>query len=283
MIFDNGSFDEKTYSFYKDIPQPKPGEIAIVGWDNRLYEIPPYVNSGKTMPSWFKTLPSNQSSLRRCAGVADYLQTGITIPMWTNTYFEPSFNHQLKWSVKSDRLYNSNDFPIEGFKFEQTGKCPLTDIREVEDSYYPKLVNPFMLITHPGWSCMYLPAAYEPNKDYDVLPAIVHTDFYHTANIVLNIKTDQSFKIEVGTPMVHVIPFERKNDFKHISFYDSSNFSLVHGRGLGEGHLQPNHEVSGTSAPYRRMLKKHDSEIAAQEASNVEKKKVFSFFRKNND
>lgn len=276
MIFDNGSFDETTYKFYKDIPKPKPGEITIVGWDNRLYEIPPYVNTGKKIPSWFKTLPAIPGSLRRCAGVGDYLQTGITIPMWTNIFFEPSLNDQRKWNMKSDRLYNSNEFPIEGFSFQQTGKCPITDVREVEDSYYPKLVNPFMLITHPGWSCLYLPASYEPRKEYDVLPAIVHTDFYHTANIVLNIRTDRPFKIEAGTPMVHVIPFERKNDFEHISFLDSSNFGLVHGRGLGDGHLQPNTEVSGTSAPYRRTLKKVDTEIADQDQKKSKKK--FWFF-----
>jgi hypothetical protein len=258
MIFDNGEFDDTSYKFYKDIPKPKEGEIVIVPMDNRLLEVPPYINNGKTLPTWFKALPTTPFSLKRCAGVGDYLQTGFIIPMWTNIYFEPSSQRDSRWDVRAERMPAAPEFAVEGFNVQQTGQCPMTRTREIEDSFYPKLVNPYFLITAPGWSSMYLPIGYEPNENYDVLPAIVHTDFYHTANIVLNIKTDKAFKIEVGTPMVHVIPFKRSANTSQIKFLDESNARIVNSRGMSDGHLMPS---GSTAVAYRKQLRKVDTSV----------------------
>lgn len=266
-------FDENVYKFYKDIPRPREGEITIIPIDNRLIEVPPYVNNGKTLPTWFKALPGTPHSLRRCAGVSDFLQTGITIPMWTNMYFDPNPARDSKWDIKAERLHSGREFYVEGFNIVQTGQCPMTAIREVEDSFYPKLVNPFHIITAPGWSCMYLPVAYEPREEYDVLPAIVHTDMYHTANVVLNIKTDRAFKIELGTPMVHVVPFKRSADFGKLTFLDAGNAAMVNGRGFSDGHIMPS---GSTAVAYRKQLRKHDAKLAEQ--VNAPRKK---WWRKN--
>ena len=119
-----------------------------------------------------------------------------------------------------------------------------------------------------------LPILWEPNNNYDVLPAVVHTDFYHTANIVLNIKGDSPFSIKWGTPLAQLIPFERKTNIDKLFVADETNFKYVASVGFGTGHITP---FEGTAAPYRRERIKVDKKL---EDELLDKKGFISrFFR----
>ena len=231
----------------------KPGQIRITPSDNRLNEMAPYINGTDTTPTWFKAMHKSIGSIRRCAGVTDYLSTGITLPAWTHFNFRPGDNGH--WETRASDFGTvpgmTKISSIEGFDFSSTGECPITGLRTspMEKAQYPKLVNPWRIETAPGWSALFLPVLWEPSEFYDVLPAIVHTDFYHTANVVLNIKTDKPFSIKWGTPLVHVVPFERKHNVSEILVRDESNFKYVASTGFGMGHVQP---ADSTAAPYRR-------------------------------
>lgn len=113
---------------------------------------------------------------------------------------------------------------IEGFAYQSTGECPVSQNRPLDTMQYPKIVNPWRIETAKGWSSLVLPVHWEPNPDYDVLPAVVHTDLYHAVNIVLNIKATTDFSIKYGTPMLHIIPFKRNEDVSKIEFQDESLF-----------------------------------------------------------
>lgn len=253
----------------KKLNKVKPGEIRFTPIDNRLLEMSPIVNSVANPPSWFRVIKKNKGSLRACAGTIDFLAAGVTLPAWSNFYFRLDATGK-DWEIAADEMSPSAGVSIvNAFHYESTGKCPITSVREIETSSYPKLVNPWRIETAPGWSSLIVPIYWEPSPNYDIVPAIVHTDFYHTANVVLNIKTDQEFSIKYGTPLVQIIPFKRSEDFEKITFRDEQDFKYVATRGFGMGHLSPR---SHTAAPYRR------ERIAVDQQIEKEKKK--SFFKK---
>jgi len=256
----------------------KPGEIRITPLDNRLYEMPPYKNNVETLRPWFKRLHKNEGSLRRCAGINDFFNTGITIPAWTNFTFRPG--QDGSWETRAnnfgfDHMGNTVS-PVEGFSFASTGECPVTDMRSpsMKEAQFPKLVNPWRIETAPGWSVLFLPTMWEPDPNYTVLPAVVHTDFYHTANIVLNITGDEAFTIKYGTPLAHLIPFERKNNIHTLISEDESMFKYVASKGFGMGHMMP---VGGTAAPYRRERIKVDK--ALEDSTSKKSAFISRFFR----
>lgn len=257
---------------YGETKKPKPGQIVVTPTDNRLLEMPPIVNNPSTTPKWFRLIPKGRS-VRRCAGVMDYLSIGVTVPAWTNIYFEPSPDSPNRWNLMMENIpFSQFQFTNEPFPYEATGKCPMSEIRSIEDGFYPKIVNPWLFRTAPGWSTLVLPVMYEPNKNYHVIPAVVNTDFYHNLNCVINITAESSFKIEYGTPLMHLIPFKRSEDISEIIFEDDSLYKVYHARGYGSGSLFP---IGSTSAAYRRATKQVDSQI-------LESNKKNKFFKKRN-
>lgn len=250
----------------------KPGEIRVTPLDNRLNEMSPFINSVETQPSWFKRIHKNPGSLRRCAGINDFFNIGMTIPSWTNFDFRPGEHGE--WETRGAtfgfQTGETDISKIDAFPFAATGECPVTEIRSagLTKSQYPKLVNPWRVETAPGWSVLMLPVLWEPNSNYDVLPAVVHTDFYHTANIVLNIKGDSPFSIKWGTPLVQLIPFERKTNIDKLIIADESNFKYVASVGFGTGHIMPR---EGTAAPYRRQRIIIDKQLSAEKKSLISK------------
>ena len=182
------------------------------------------------------------------------------MPAWTNFRFRPDGNGT--WEYGADEFSPEAGIAnISGFGYESTGECPMTSVRKLETGQYPKIVNPWRFETAPGWSTMILPVYWEPNENYTVVPAVVHTDFYHLANVVLNITTDRAFGIKHGTPLVQLVPFKRNADFEKIDFNDESYFKYVATTGFGMGHIAPH---DGTAAPYRRERIRVDKQLEDQ-------------------
>ena len=256
--------EREYYKKYSDI-EVKPGEILMLPWDNRLLEMPPYLNAKSPVPTWLKTAAQNEGSIRRCAATIDIVTAGITLPAWTNFRFHLS-DKKNDWIVKMDQFDEGGmgkpPFVNQPFAFVQTGQCPMTEMREIKEATYPKLVNPWRIITAPGWSCLMLPILHQPNRDWTLLPGIVHTDFYHEMNCVLNVTAKENFTIKWGEPMAQIIPFRRDSDFIKLRFGDESSFPVVLGRGFGSGALKPAPGPDQSSSRmYRALRLKLDKEI----------------------
>jgi len=250
-------FTNKPKNIYKKIKNSvKEGEVLIVPLDNRLVEDDkPFLAGGKNLPEWFRHSP--KEGIRRCAGVEDYLSMGFIIPAWTNFSFYPRPDLG-GWEVEIGQLeFSPKQFISDPFPFASTGSCPMTDSRRIQDSPYPKLVNPYSFITPKGWSCMIQGIHHEPNPNYDVVPGVVNTDYYHHMNIVLNLRGEDPFTIEYGEPIAHVIPFKRNPAIKNIKFGDETYYKYVNAKGMGRGPKL----VNVKPAPlYRKEKKKHDNE-----------------------
>lgn len=248
-------FTTKPKNTYKKIKNSvKEGEVLIVPLDNRLTEdIKPYPAGGKNLPEWFRHSPKD--GIRRCAGVEDFLSLGFIIPAWTNFSFYPRPDLG-GWEVEIGQLeFAPRQFISDPFPRATTGSCPMTDNRKIQDSPYPKLVNPYSIITAPGWSCIINGIVHEPNPNYDVVTGIVNTDYYHHVNIVLNLTNDDPFTIEYGEPLAHIIPFKRNPGLKDLKFADEEYYKYVNAKGMGAGPKL----IKTRPAPlYRKEKKKQD-------------------------
>ena len=256
--------NKKQILTYKDIKKPKPGQITVVPRDNRLYETGPFVNSAKTLPDWFKGIDKNRGSMRSCSGTLDFLQLGITVPMWTNAYFTPNLASPSQWDIRMDQIPYSESFGNEAFPFHSVGKCPMTEVRSIEKSAFPKLINPWCFITAPGWSSIVIPPMFEPNKDWTTVASIVHTDFYHNLNVVLNITTENPFTIKAGAPVMHMIPFKRNMDTEEILMEDSDLYRFVNARGFGDSAVIP---IFSTGRAYKSYQRQIDEDVETKESS----------------
>lgn len=244
------------------IKKVKPGQVRITPVDNRFYNDVPYINSKTALPSWFRRTQKGGMSVRSCSGISDYLELGLTIPAWTSFKFTPNISAGV-WEITADALNPPIDYvPASGFIFSQTGSCPMTDARKIEKMSYPKLHSPWRIQTAPGWSSLLLPIHYEENENYSILPAIVNTDYYQIVNIVLNVKTDREFVIRQGTPLAHIIPMQRKHDFKSIEQIDESFFKYASTNMYMTGGTVP--AAGGTGIAYRKATKVVDAGLDAK-------------------
>lgn len=262
-------FRYKIAQYGRDVPKPKRGEVVIIPEDNRITEIPPYI-AGRPLPDWWGGLPKSKDSLRRCHGTIDYISTGFIIPMWTDVTIRPNSTGAIldyKMEGYGDDRFN---FTISAFPPDSTTGCPIEHNKGASTYQYPKLSSPWRFITPKGVSLISLPVLHEPNPNYQVIPGIVHTDYYAQVHIVINVTTDKEFVIPAGTPMQHMIQFKRTENIKEIIWGNESMFKHVMSSGLGIGGLIQ----TDRTLFYRKKMR----EIDAEETET--KRKKFWFRKK---
>jgi len=188
--------------------------------------------ASKFIPTWYKNLPSYRNfnfeessvnsgiafddnnqlystqTLKRCPPVQDYLNTGYIIPLWTDLLVNRIVEEDVigfNWTFTSDGqvsehpLHQVKDTPIEKMA--------------MGDSVW-KLINPWLIKTPPGYSCMFIPPLYH-QSDFEILPGIVDTDVFHEINFPFTYRRyNENLENKVynaGLPLVHIIPFKRDN------------------------------------------------------------------------
>ena len=246
-------------NIWENLPTPKPNQLFAAPLDNRLWHPKIAVRASRTKtPDWFKNIPHGENSLKRCYGVADLMRTGYVVPLWASLDVRrPISKLDQRWDAKfhtaetgifstesvSERdieYYFSQEALRRGqFPLHQTGgECPVAK-RKPRASCYLKLINPWVFRTAPGWSCLFLPTIWEPNDKYEVLGAVVHTDYYPNANVVINIFTNEPFVIEEGTIMQHVIPFKRDASILDTEVLrgDQTAHKLLRDTEIGRAHV----------------------------------------------
>lgn len=188
----------------------------------------PYWNS-QSIPEWWRDLPHSQESMRRCPGVLDYIQSGITIPMWAD----------LNFVFENDGLHINYDidnpsfcFDIDDFNYDQTGDIALCNGNRTRSLSFIKISVPWTVATPKGWSCLVLPHIWSKESNYQIMPGIVNTDYYHHINAVVNITTDSNFKINYKSPLLHIIPFKRKFNLS-MEITDNAKFFIKTELGFG--------------------------------------------------
>jgi hypothetical protein len=178
--------------------------------NTRNYDFYPPTPASKAIPDWYKEMleykdgikeasdNGTSSTIKKCMPVYDAMTAGYILYTQVDIHVK---------QVDGFPYYNwPSENAIEFHDEMQADKHPVAN-----GGPFPKWINPYIIKTEPGYSCLFLPPMHHPNKLFTIFPGVVDTDSY-TSNVhfpfTLN---DPKFKgiIPAGTPMVQVIPFKR--------------------------------------------------------------------------
>jgi len=181
------------------------------------------------IPDWYKELKHSidNKTVKGCMPFLDTLTTGYIIRMPVDYYIKHNFKIEGSRSTEGyTELHDSNNFLIkdtnvnrpnflQAHPIKQLGKkCPFVD--KNKSLPFHKLLNPWVIKTPPGYSCLFLPPMNNSDDRFSIIPGIVDTDnFDHEINFPIIINGDKypvlETTIELGTPIAQVIPFKREN------------------------------------------------------------------------
>lgn len=174
----------------------------------------------KFYPAWWKALPKDTGdkymnhapTMKGCVGFIDMFQSGLAIPMWTDTAIEvgPIGSTHARWR-HSDRISAAEVHPPE-----QRGTwLPETHYQHV------KLECPWVAVCTDDIKWIALQPVWNAEKPETLLtpPGILDFKHQHSLNVnTLIPRTDKSeiHHIDQGRPMLQLVPItERKVEYEY--------------------------------------------------------------------
>lgn len=202
----------------------RPLSIEFVSQVEGLEEIAPPVPAGRHAPNWLRAMSGaigkghgltalgrsfrTASTIKRCPGVVDSLQTGYVIPLWADFHVRyDSTRSELEWSSPSPWARVSLHKP------EQFEGTPLADLANPY-TMIAKLESPWRIKAPKGYSTYFVDPVYHRDRsDFLVLPGIVDHDTFHVANVFVVWTRYGSGEVMLprGLPLVQVLPFRREH------------------------------------------------------------------------
>lgn len=201
--------------------------ISFKTQDESAFELfkPEPVN--RHLPKWYKeistelhdplradlytsgSLSGGAQTIKSCFPVRDYLTSGYVILNNADRIITPVAN-----SDPVDFCDHSN---IGKLGFHPHDQCPI-NINDKKRHYF-KILNPWQIITPPGYSCLFYQPEYFFESRYKLFPSIVdtdaHTDLINLPGVILS---EDSFMLNAGKPLMVVFPFKRDFWKSEISF-----------------------------------------------------------------
>ena len=196
----------------------------FIKWNKEFLPIPIKLN----IPDWFKKLEHTilEKTVKGCMPFLDTLTSGYLLKMPVDYYLEHNVRNEKgnldtgnisAQERKSDIANNINlNYGMEKqlHGVEQLTGSPLLDKNKGLKIH--KIMNPWIIKTPPGYSCLFLPPMNNTDDRFSIIPGIVDTDSFSLEinfPIVLNGDKYPVLKttIKKGTPYVQVIPFKREN------------------------------------------------------------------------
>lgn len=193
---------------------------------------PAPVPAVKKAPGFYKAIrpqtdvQPDTSTVKRCIPVLDALSAGFVIPLWADLHViakdgELNFTFPRKIPMPSS---------METHGYVQFPGHPLAD--KPYGKYFMKFMNPWVVETAPGYSCLFTAPLNHLETRFKVLDGIVDTDTYHS-NVnfpFLWTGGDGEFFIPKGTPLMQVIPYKRETFTLEIGVTDDDRRSNVNAR-----------------------------------------------------
>lgn len=181
------------------------------------------------LPDWLSNMPSYvggkrgidqfsdpNSTIKKCMPVFDAITAGYHIPLISDVWVERKGEEEIsfKWSWEASPV-------IAPQNPDRYTTYP------IPENYYKtafKWLNPWIVKTPPGWSCLFIHPIHGDPLPFQCLTAIVDTDKHPAPiNIPFIFRKDFEGLIQKDTPLVQVIPFKRE-DFKSEFSYDRGYF-----------------------------------------------------------
>lgn len=180
--------------------------------------------AAKNIPSWYKKIESfygndstpvngvQQITVKRCVAFLDMLSSGYMIKAPFDIYIDTTDGKQE--FVIPQAMQGLQDIGRTAF----TGTHSMKQIEGYPidlDTYIEHLfrVNPIWVIkTEPGVSCLFIQPQHQELSPLYAVSGIIDTDGYPSEGLLsFLVKKDFKGYVKRGTPLVQVIPFERKN------------------------------------------------------------------------
>ena len=161
--------------------------------------------ANQAIPSWFKqlapeaALPAGDTipTLKKCVPFVDALTGGYLIPLPVDAEF----------AMQPEGLKVSSELTvIDAHPPQQVGPA-------IGGRVVVKFINPWIIKTPPGYSCMFLPPLNRFEIPFQVLSGIVETDTYYSPinfPAVCIMRPGQHLVLKRGTPIAQVFPFQRE-------------------------------------------------------------------------
>lgn len=170
-----------------------------------------------SLPDWYRNLPpyhhasgatiginhhKGDATGKRCLPMFDALTSGYLIRSVTDLYISDNLEgHKFyQWaSEHGDRIEFHPRVQMSTFSIPETYQA------------IPKFVNPWSIVTPPGYSVLCIPPVNRDDVPVEIFSGIIDTDKFHVAGNFPFLLTDSSFTgmIPAGTPIAQVIPFKR--------------------------------------------------------------------------
>jgi hypothetical protein len=163
------------------------------------------------LPDWFKRLPpvdpdrlsarDNALTIKRCLPFLDAMTAGYVLPLAATVRLEirdGGRTVEAGWEFDKTMFSPHSVHQVAGHPREPSPPC--------------KFHNHWTIETPPGWSCLFVPCLNRRNPVFEVLAGIVDTDRYRAPVHFpfFAVADDGIHTIDKGTPLVQVIPFERR-------------------------------------------------------------------------
>lgn len=196
--------------------------------DSKIFDPP--VPAAKNIPDWYKKTNSNihndgtphiqengnpPRTIKACMPVFDSMTAGYHVLLPADVFVEDvgQDSPNLSWSI--DQIKSIEIHVKDQFEHLNPG-----------NEYYPlgiKFNNPWAIKTPPGYSCLFIQPSMRDDLPFQVIPGVVDTDrFPSPINFPTFFKRGFTGMIEMGTPIVQVIPFKREEWTSSISYYEDS-------------------------------------------------------------
>ena len=183
------------------------------------------------LPEWWKNVPSHSKlnnlkesvvaqnmTAKQCPSFVDYFSQGYIVPMWADTTLKYNEKSQ-EWTWRCGA--QNSPFKIEVHPNSQFIDYAPASFKGSPASFVFKLVSPWQIKTPKGYSVLSLPLFFHFNEDISAVPGVTDTDYFYVVNQqVLYHGKGQEVFIPRGTPLVQIIPFERKKYSLKIEEYN---------------------------------------------------------------
>lgn len=206
------------------------------------------------IPDWFKKLNHSfdNKTVKGCIPFLETLTTGYLLKTDQDFFINHNF---VNYETKERNTFNCpamaegvgprlssldvnlNLSPDIGHPPIQIKGSPL--LEKNKNLFIHKFMNPWIIKTPPGYSCLFTSPLNNSNDIFEIIPAIVDTDTYTLpVNFPFIVKSEKKENlqsiIKKGTPYVQIIPFKKeswKMDIEYFSdkkmLVENAKFNLL--------------------------------------------------------
>jgi len=204
------------------------------------------IPASKYLPQWFKNTtlhkPENLT-IKGCMPVQDALTSGylLKLPQDMEVTYNFLDSESGKKIIAVNFAMERQDYCSHEMLQKRPQSHPTFQVGGPESflaqensphglSPIPKIMNPWIIKTPPGYSCLFLPPLLREEDYFNIIPGVVDTDRHRQSvnfPFIFNKHKYPSYKkiFRRGMPYVQVIPFKRE-DWKMKIKYDKE-FSNV--------------------------------------------------------